>query len=117
MFQDNLRVIDEKIQVASFLEMVFNQPKNDRVLTFDKIAAAAGVKEERVEWIVMRAMGLGLVKGGIDQLKKTVTTTWSKPKVLELARIKVMEAKFDQWNSGLERLSEMLHKKAVIDES
>jgi hypothetical protein len=42
----------------------------------------------------MRAMGLGLVKGGIDQLKKTVTTTWSKPKVLELARIKVMEGKF-----------------------
>lgn len=46
------------MEVAALLELVFNLPKNDRVLKFNKIAAVCGVSEDRVEIIVMRAIAL-----------------------------------------------------------
>lgn len=99
------------MEVAALLELVFNLPKNDRVLKFSKIATVCGVPEDRVEIIVMRAIALELIKGSIDQLHKTVTISWVKPKVLEQNRIKVMESKFDQWSHGLQRLTGLLKNR------
>ena len=99
------------MHVAALLELVFNLPKNDRVLTFEKIALACGVAEEKVERIVMKAIALNLIKGSIDELRKIVTTSWIQPKVLEQNRIKVMESKFEQWSDGLQNLTKLLEKK------
>jgi len=82
LFQDNLDKIDQKMQVAGFLELVFNLPKNDRVLSFEKIATTCGVSEDKVEKIVIKAISINLVKGSIDELRKVVTTSWIQPKVL-----------------------------------
>lgn len=95
--------------------MVFNQPKNDRVLSFEKIASTCGVAEDKVEGIVIKAIALGLVKASIDELRRIVTTSWIQPKVLETNRIKVMEAKFSQWSDGLKNLSTLLEKKQPVD--
>jgi 26S proteasome regulatory subunit N9 len=70
------------MQVAGFLELVFNLPKNDRVLSFEKIATTCGVSEDKVEKIVIKAISINLVKGSIDELRKVVTTSWIQPKVL-----------------------------------
>ena len=58
--------------------------------------------------VVMRTMALGLTKGGIDQIKNTVTISWIAPKVLELDRVRVMEDKFSQWSDGLDRLIKLI---------
>ena len=111
LFQDNLEKIDQKMQVAALLELVFNLPKNDRVLPFDKIANACGVPEDRVERIVIKAISVNLIKGSIDELRRIVTTSWIQPKVLEQNRIKVMESKFEQWSDGLKNLTKLIEQK------
>lgn len=67
----------------SFLELVFNLPKNDRVITFQTLAEMCCIPKNHVEFMVMKAMALKIVKGSIDQLAQEVTITWVAPKVLE----------------------------------
>jgi len=50
----------------AFLELAFNLPKNDRVVSFDKLSRSCGIPVEHVEFMVMKAMALKLVKGSID---------------------------------------------------
>lgn len=54
----------------SFLELVFNLPKNNRVIKFDKLAKACAVPEDHVEFMIMKAMALKLIKGSIDELAR-----------------------------------------------
>jgi len=82
----------------AFLELAFNLPKNDRVVAFEKLASTCAVPEEHVEFMVMKAMALGLVKGSIDQIRREVTVSWVAPKVLEKHSIETMAGKFKQWH-------------------
>ena len=66
----------------AFLELAFNLPKSNRVVSFSQLAHTCGVPLEHVEFMVMKAMALGLVKGSIDQLRAEVTVSWVAPKVL-----------------------------------
>ena len=50
----------------AFLELAFNLPKNDRVVSFDKLSKSCGVPAEHIEFMIMKAMALNLVKGSID---------------------------------------------------
>jgi 26S proteasome regulatory subunit N9 len=83
------------------LEIVFNLPKSDRVIKFATIAKECAVPEEHVEFMVMKAMALGLIKGSIDQINQDVTVNWVAPKVLEKSRIEVMLKKFQEWDQGV----------------
>jgi 26S proteasome regulatory subunit N9 len=50
----------------AFLELVFNLPKNNRVVKFHTLAKACAVPEDHVEFMIMKAMALKLIKGSID---------------------------------------------------
>lgn len=66
----------------AFLEMAFKLPKNNRVISFQAVARACDVNVDQIEFLVMKAMALKLVRGSIDQLSEKVTITWVAPKVL-----------------------------------
>lgn len=55
-------------------------------------------------------MALGLVKGSINQIKSEVTITWVAPKVLEAQRISTMLGKFEEWESGIKGVEELVKK-------
>lgn len=83
-------------------------PKNDRVVSFEKLSKVCGVPEEHVEFMVMKAMALGLVKGSIDQIRREVTVSWVAPKVLEKHNIEIMASKFTQWHQGVHQVEQTL---------
>ena len=85
----------------AFLELAFNLPKSNRVVSFDKLSQVCGVPIDHVEFMVMKSMALKLVKGSIDQLKREVTVSWVAPKVLEKDRISTMLKKFQEWEEGV----------------
>lgn len=97
----NKSTLEQKIRIMKFLEIVFNLPKSDRVIRFGTIAKECAVPEEHVQFMVMKSMALGLIKGSIDQLNQDVTVTWVAPKVLESERIEVMLKKFQEWDQGV----------------
>ena len=41
----------------------------------------------QVEYLVMKALSLGLVKGSIDQLSQEVSMTWVQPRVLDVDQV------------------------------
>lgn len=101
---ENKTILDEKIRIMAFLELVFNLPKNDRVIKFQTISQECALSVDKVEFMVMKAMALGLVKGSIDQLSEEVTINWVAPKVLENERISVMLKKFEEWDQGVDNV-------------
>ena len=66
----------------AFLELAFNLPKSNRVVSFKDLSKTCNVPIEHVEFMIMKTMALGLVKGSINQLNGTVAINWVAPKVL-----------------------------------
>jgi 26S proteasome regulatory subunit N9 len=66
----------------ALLELTFNLPKSNRVVSFETLQRACYIPLEHVEFMVMKAMALGLIRGSINQIRGEVTITWVAPKVL-----------------------------------
>ena len=115
MIQEQLaaskQALDQKIRLMAFLELAFNLPKNNRVITFATLAKTCQIPLNHVEFMIMKAMALELVKGSIDQLKQQVTISWVAPKVLEVARVGTMLHKFEEWEDGVKKVQEMIQFK------
>ena len=94
------------------MEIIFQREKGDRNLSFKLIGDELGFAEDDIEYLVMKAMSLGLVKGTIDQIDKVVRVSWVKPRILDMERIILMRDKLQQWQDGLEAITHMLEDKA-----
>ena len=97
--------------------MAFTRPANNKQLTFNEVALKTKLPENEVELLVMRALSLGLVKGSIDQIDKSIFIGWVQPRVLDISqvficlnlflavffsnffnlKIKMMRARLDTW--------------------
>ena len=53
----------------------------------------------------MRAMSLGLIKGSLDEVERTLTVTFVQPRVLNKGQLAVIKERVDSW---LGRCSETL---------
>jgi len=92
----------------AFLELAFNLPKNNRVISFEILSKTCNIAVDQVEFMAMKAMALELIKGSINQIKQEVTITWVAPKVLEMNRIATMLGKFEQWEDGIKKVEDMV---------
>jgi 26S proteasome regulatory subunit N9 len=50
-----------------------------------------------VEWVLMRAMSLGLLRGSLDEVAGTVNVTWVQPRVLNVAQIARLSEQLGVW--------------------
>ncbi|GIY35425.1 26S proteasome non-ATPase regulatory subunit 13 [Caerostris extrusa] len=102
----------QKISLLCLMEMTFRRPGNNRVLTFSEIAKETKLPENEVELLVMKALSLGLVKGCIDQVDKTVNMSWVQPRVLSVEQIGNMKQKLDHWCQEVQSMELLLENKA-----
>ena len=57
----------------TLIETMFKRTKEQRGrVTFDDVAKETRVMPEEVEHLVMRALSLGLIRGKLDELERTV---------------------------------------------
>jgi len=56
----------DKIRLSSFIALVFRTPPDKRIISFADIAANTKLPLAEVEFLVMKALSLGLVRGKID---------------------------------------------------
>ncbi len=62
------------------------------------IAERLQVDIEQVEWIVMKSLSLGLIKGSMDQVDGVVNVTWVMPRVLDENMMKSLAERFGEWS-------------------
>jgi len=93
----DLRVIEEKIMLLALIHMVFEKESGERSLEFGEIAKRLDVALEQVEWVVMKALSLGLIKGSMDQVDQVVEVTWVMPRVLDAGGMKSLAERFGEW--------------------
>lgn len=105
----------EKWMLSALMEAVFSRSAKDRVLPFSYISQRTGLDNDKVEWLVMRALALDLVKGKIDQVEQTATLTWVQPRVLDKAQISMMAGRVNAWVKDVEgREKEIFSRAAEI---
>ena len=89
--------IKKKLVLLSLMNIVFERPSHDRTITFTDIATRIRIPLDQVEWVLMRAMSLGLIKGTIDGCDQTVSVTWVLPRVLDNEQLGILVKQLEGW--------------------
>jgi len=89
--------VKEKITLLALVNMVFQRPSAERVLSFGDIAAAVQISLDQVELVVMRALSLKLIEGCLDQVSQTVEVSWVMPRVLTEEQLQGLSTRFGEW--------------------
>jgi 26S proteasome regulatory subunit N9 len=95
----DIKVIQEKIMLLALVNMVFERASDERNMKFEDIASRLEVDSLQVEWIVMKALSLGLIKGSMDQVEGFVEITWVMPRVLDNGMMKALAERFGEWSA------------------
>lgn len=104
VLNSNRRTLEEKIKIMAFTELIFSLHKDERVVSFQQISDRTTLPLDMIEFMVLRAMSLELIKGQIDQVDQKVSITFIQPRVLDKQRIGMMRSKFETWQSSLTEL-------------
>ena len=89
--------LQQKIRVMCLVDLVFRRPARERSFTFDEIGRACQVERNEVEWLVMKAMALKVVKGTIDEVDGLVRIGWVQARVLDVGQIGVLRQRLGEW--------------------
>ena len=89
--------IKEKITLLAVMELASATPSATRSLSFEELAAHTHLPVDQMEWVLMRAMSLGLIKGKINEVARTARITFVKPRVLDNVQIGVLKSRVDSW--------------------
>lgn len=104
-------LLQEKITLISLVNMIFQRPSAERTLEFSEIASKIHVSEDQVEWVIMRALSLGLIKGSMDQVEKSVTVSWIVPRVLNKEQLKALAGRFGEWAGNVGRTKDYMGER------
>ena len=89
--------VKRKIVLLCLMNIAFEKHSHVRTLTFASIAARTKIPVDQVEWVLMKAMSLGLIKGSIDEVEQTVSITWVQPRVLDKEQLSLVRDQIDDW--------------------
>uniref|UniRef100_A0A7S2V5A0 PCI domain-containing protein n=1 Tax=Fibrocapsa japonica TaxID=94617 RepID=A0A7S2V5A0_9STRA len=92
-------VVKEKMALLCLMNMVFERPSHQRNIKFEEIAQRTRLPLDQVEWLVMRAMSLGLIKGIMDGVDQELSVSWVQPRVLENAQLKHLGERLEKWQN------------------
>ena len=69
------------------METVFRLSSDDRVLSFARVGEIAQISASEVEFLLMKALSLNLIKGTIDEVEQKVYIRWVLPRMLEMRQV------------------------------
>lgn len=99
----------EKICLMAFVEAVFRQLKTSHTLSFPEITKATRVSPEQSEFLIMKALGMGLVRGTIREPERAFVIEWVQPRVLDLGQIAELRAGVQAWRRRVQETSQLVH--------
>ncbi|RHZ11936.1 hypothetical protein DYB37_010517, partial [Aphanomyces astaci] len=90
--------VKEKVALLALMVLIFHRPSQERNIPFHDIATATKLPLNQVEWLTMRALSLGLIKGTIDQVDQIVSVHWVQPRVLERQQLQELQERLGGWS-------------------
>ena len=91
----------------SLIQLVFTLPSSERVsIPFSQIAGATQLPEQEVEYLVMKALALGLVRGDIDEVLQRARIHWVQPRVLGKDEIGELRDRLAGWEEKVRIVGE-----------
>lgn len=91
--------LKQKVVLLSVMNLVFERAAHDRTLAFTEISGRSRIALDQVEWVLMRAMSLGLIKGTIDELAQTASITWVQPRHMDMDQVKQLGNQLNTWTN------------------
>eukprot|EP00958_Prasinococcus_capsulatus_P022344 scaffold3142_cov416-Prasinococcus_capsulatus_cf.AAC.11 len=95
----------EKVTIMCLLDLIFCLPSGERNISLTTIAERTRLSTEEVEFLLMKTLCSGLIKGEIDQVAGTVTITWVQPRVLDLAQVQELNERMASCHLTHERVA------------
>eukprot|EP01041_Mallomonas_annulata_P003571 gene3571-7102_t len=95
--------IKQKVILLCLMNIVFERHSHDRSIAFHDIANKTRIPLDQVEWVLMRAMALGLIKGTIDEVISEVNVTWVQPRILDNGQLVLLSAQLDSWTEKVKQ--------------
>jgi len=89
--------VKQKVTLLCLMNLAAELPATERTIPFAAITARTQLPTTEVEWLLMRAMSLGLVKGTIDEVDQVVEISYVKPRVMDKGQIRLLKSKLDAW--------------------
>jgi 26S proteasome regulatory subunit N9 len=108
----NEQFLNEKLRIMAFMELVFRKETTERRISFKEVAQHCDVKEEEVEFLLLKAFSLKVVKGVIDQVDQTVRVTWVQPRVLDLQQVASIRDRLKAWASEVHQTAILVENQA-----
>lgn len=105
----NLR---RKISLLCLMELTFKRPSNNRSISFEEIAKEIKRPINEIEFLIMKALAQGLVRGEIDQVAGVVNMTWVQPRVLSKDQVAAMATKLDNWMQSITSMEKLIELRA-----
>ncbi|KAH9476676.1 putative 26S proteasome regulatory subunit rpn9 [Psilocybe cubensis] len=104
----NIAFLQQKICLMALIESAFRRQGNNRTMSFKTIAEETHLPIEDVEFLVMRALSLKLIKGSIDEVDQKVLITWVQPRVLSREQIAGLSNRIGEWVDKLNKVATRL---------
>jgi len=95
-------ILKEKIKLLSLVRLAFDKASFERIISFEEIQQVTQCEMDKVEYLIMKAMSLQLLKGIVDEIDCNVQVTWVKPAILDIEQMKAINEKVKSWISKIE---------------
>jgi len=103
--------LEEKLMLSAVMEAIFSRAAKERKLSFECIKSITGLDIVKVEWLIMRGLSLGLMKGYIDQFDQSATFTWVQPRVLNRDQVGKMGGRVGNWVKEVKEMEGVIHQR------
>ena len=104
LLRQHQEFLNQKISLSALTEAVFRRAPHDRAMTFTTIENETKVRVNEIEFLMMKALSLGLLRGTIDQVAQVANITWVQPKVLDKGQVEGMRLRLKEWDSSVNQL-------------
>merc|ERR1712083_1281733 len=61
-------ILNEKIKLLSLVRLAFDKASFERIISFEEIQQVTQCEMDKVEYLIMKAMSLQLLKGIVDEV-------------------------------------------------
>jgi 26S proteasome regulatory subunit N9 len=94
----NHEYIKRKAVLLSVLNLAFDRDPHDRTISFNEIASKSCIDCDQVEWVLMKALSIGIIKGRMNEIDQTISVTWVQPRVLDPLQITKVATQVKNWS-------------------